>query len=384
MISKKGPDRMRIGIFGGSFDPIHSAHLEIAKQAIGALSLDKLILMVAGISPNKRNAEAAPAGMRLQMARIASKDIPGLEVCDWEAVRGGMNYTAETLDALEEAYPDAEFFLILGSDKVPGLRDWYRYTDIVSRAKIAVVCREGADGSKAGEGRTEDLLLLPISARDLSATEIRRRLSEGLPIAGMVPQSVEDFIYEQGLYFPESIREIQKKLRTALTPDRYSHVCRVMEQAADYAERFGVDPKKARLAALLHDCAKCMDKEEQFALSGEKEYIPAILHAPAGAVIARTEYGIEDPEVLKAIRLHCTGDEGMSDLDMLIFLADMTEHGRDFPSVNDIRDAVWQSLEHGMLVALVYEDQYLRQKNAAIHPAAGRAIRYFKRKESAL
>lgn len=374
---------MRIGVFGGSFDPIHSAHLEIAEQAIGELHLDKLIIMVAGTSPNKPNAEAAPAEMRLKMAGIAAKDIPGLEVCDWEIVRGGMNYTAETLDALETAYPGSEFYLIIGSDKVPGLKGWYRYEDIVSRAKIAVVLREGSDRTGLKE-EAGDLLFLSVSARGISATEIRQRLFSGLPVTGMVPQGVEDFIYEQGFYFPQGIREIQSRLRAALTPDRYSHVCRVMEQAADYAERFGVDPEKARLAALLHDCAKCMDKREQFALSGESEYIPAILHAPAGAVIARTDYGIEDPEVLQAIRLHCTGDEGMSDLDMLIFLADMTEHGRDFPSVNAIRDAVWQSLEHGMLVALVYEDRYLREKNAAIHPAAGRAIQYFKRKESAL
>ncbi|MBR5804611.1 MAG: nicotinate-nucleotide adenylyltransferase [Clostridia bacterium] len=375
---------MRIGIFGGSFDPIHSAHLDIAEQVIGELHLDKLIIMVAGISPNKPASEAAPAEMRLEMARIAAGSIPGLEVCDWETVREGVTYFADTLDSLEAEYPGAEFFLIIGSDKVSGLRDWYRFEDIAARVKIAVVCRKGSDKADLTEEQAEGLQFLPISARDISSTEIRRRLAAGRPITGMVPQDVEDYIYEQGIYFPRDIREIQQKCKAALTPDRYSHVCRVMEQAADYAERFGVNPEKARLAALLHDCAKCMDKEEQFALSGEQEYIPAILHAPAGAVLAETEYGITDPEILQAIRLHCTGDEGMSDLDMLIFLADMTEHGRSFPSVNEIRDAVWQSLEHGMLVALIYEDRYLKQKNAAIHPAAGRAIRYFQRKESAL
>ena len=375
---------MRIGIFGGSFDPIHSAHLEIAEQVIGELHLDKLILMVAGISPNKPNAEAAPAWMRLEMARIAAGGIPGLEVCDWETARDGMNYSAETLEALEKEYPGAEFFLIVGGDKVSGLKGWYRFEDIIARAKIAVICRKGTDTADLTEEQTEDLLYLPISARDISSTEIRQRLAAGRPITGMVPRDVEDFIYEQGVYFPRDIREIQQKCKAALSLDRYGHVCRVMEQAACYAERFGVDPEKARLAALLHDCAKCLDKKEQFALSGESEYIPAILHAPAGAVLARTEYGISDPEILEAIRLHCTADEGMSDLDMLIFLADMTEHGRDFPSVNEIRDAVWQSLEHGMLVALIYEDRYLKEKNAAIHPAAGRAIRYFQRKESAL
>ena len=120
---------MRIGIFGGSFDPIHSAHMEIAEQAIGELHLDKLILMVAGTSPNKRNAGTAPAEMRLEMARIASKDIPGLEVCDLEVTRDGLNYTAETLDTLEAAYPGSEFFLIIGSDKIRGLKGWYRFED---------------------------------------------------------------------------------------------------------------------------------------------------------------------------------------------------------------------------------------------------------------
>ena len=103
---------MRIGVFGGCFDPIHSAHLEIAKQAIRELQLDKLILVVAGTSPNKVHAGTAPAKMRLEMAGIASKDVPGVEVCDWEARQDGLNYTAETLDALEEKYPGSEFFLI--------------------------------------------------------------------------------------------------------------------------------------------------------------------------------------------------------------------------------------------------------------------------------
>ena len=217
---------------------------------------------------------------------------------------------------------------------------------------------------------------------DALETEARERIRSGRPVSGIVPSGAQECIYLEGIYYPETEREHLERLRCELDPERFSHTCRVVRQAALYAERFSIDYRKARTAAMLHDCAKCIDKPTLFLLSGESEFIPPILHAPAGAVIARNRYGITDDEVLRAIRLHCTGDAAMDKLCMAVFLADMTESGRDFPAVDEIRDAVWQSLEYGMLTALRYEMRYLKTKGSVVHPATERALTYYRTKEA--
>lgn len=132
------------------------------------------------------------------------------------------------------------------------------------------------------------------------------------------------------IYTKFNIEEIKEKLNECLTKERYLHSLGVMETAVELARRFNCDVEKAEIAGLLHDCAKCLKKEEMqkymYCLQdGEKQSIKT-WHAPIGAIIAKNEYGIEDDDILSAIRWHTIGKIGMSDFDKIIFIADKIEH----------------------------------------------------------
>jgi len=150
------------------------------------------------------------------------------------------------------------------------------------------------------------------------------------------------------------------------------HTAYVLQTAIELADRFGVNPKKARLAALLHDCCKYKPIEDLLRYADTTPPIPAILHAPAGASYAKEVYGVKDEDVLQAIRLHTTGDANMTDLDRVIYLADMIEPSRTFDGVNEIRSAC--SLKDMMRLALQRSICYIKEKGGAVHPATERAL----------
>ncbi len=374
---------MRIGIFGGTFNPIHSAHLTTARGALTALALDRVLLMVAADPPHKAVAGAVPGSDRLRMARLAADGVPGLAVSDLELRREGKSYTVDTLRALHEAYPGSELFLIVGSDMLQDIPAWREPAELLRLAAIAAVPRGGyaqEDAAAAALLRGDygaRVIPLPLRPPALSSTEIRRRLFAGLPVTGMLPPAVEDEVYDSGLYFPEEVRKMQEKCRLALNIERYRHTMAVVREAARLAERYGVDAGQARIAALLHDCAKCMDKGLLRVLAGDDCDIPAVLHAFAGAVVAQNDYGVRDPAVLRAIRLHSTGEAGMSRLAMLTYLADITEHTRAFPGVAALRAAVEEGLVAGMRHALSHTLARLSDRGLVVHPATERAARYF-------
>ena len=222
--------------------------------------------------------------------------------------------------------------------------------------------------------------LLSAKAEVIASTEIRKRLTAGLPVAGLMPERVEQAVYESGAYFPKDVRELQEKCREALSPKRYSHVCGTMRAAATLAVLWKQDAAKARIAALLHDCAKCLDPLTQEVLSGDESGIAPVYHAFAGAVIAKMEYGVTDETILRAIRLHTTGDWGMTDFDALIYAADLVEPMRDFPGVEEYRKRVSPDIDSFMRYALVRVAQLVEKKGKRAHPASARAIAWYEQK----
>lgn len=171
--------------------------------------------------------------------------------------------------------------------------------------------------------------------------------------------------------------EIVEKLAKTLSPKRLRHSLGVSATAAELAERHGADPAKARLAGLLHDCARGMpsnlllQKAEAFAivLNDVELREPALLHAPVGAKLAGTEYGIDDPEILSAIRWHTTGGPAMGLLDEIIFLADYIEPGRDFAGVDKPRSLALTDLDAALLAVYDQTLIHLVEKRGLIHPA---------------
>ena len=169
---------------------------------------------------------------------------------------------------------------------------------------------------------------------------------------------------------------MKNKLKSALPEKRYLHSIGVCETAVKMAKCYGADENKAYIAGRLHDCAKGLKNEEQIKMCNEygivldeitRACLP-VIHAPLGAEVAKAEYGIEDEEILRAIRLHTTGAPEMTILDKIIYIADMIEPTRSYNGVEELREAAFKNLDEAMLKALQFTLRFNIQKGTVIHP----------------
>ncbi len=189
---------LRIGVFGGTFDPIHHVHLDIARAAREEAGLDRVLFVVAAEPPHKRGATCAPAEDRYRMVERALEGEPGLEASRIEMDREGPSYTVDTLEQLRERCPDAELFLILGVDSLADLPKWRDPDRIRARACILAVPRPGAPEIPAElEGSYRLLHFVP---SPVSSTEVRQRIADGTPLDDLIPAPVKSYILEKGLY----------------------------------------------------------------------------------------------------------------------------------------------------------------------------------------
>lgn len=377
---------MRIGLLGGTFNPIHRAHVQMAEIARDEAELDRVLLMVAADPPHKRVDEDVPARVRYRLAQIAVAGLERIEASDQEMLRGGKSYTLFTLQELTAQYPDAEIFLIIGSDTLSDLPNWYHPEEVLRLAGVLCVPRVGIDQNDAATAQMlkerygARVRLLSAKADVISSTEIRKRLLSGLPVEDMLLPAVAQAVYESGAYFSQEVCRLQRKCRAALSRERYSHVCGTMRAAAQLSVLWQQDAEKAQIAALLHDCAKCLHPLKQEVLSGDETGIAPVYHAFAGAVLAKTEYGITDETILRAIRLHTTGDWGMTDFDALVYVADLIEPTRDFSGVEEYRNRVSADIDGIMRYALLRVSQLIEKKGKRAHPASTRAIAWYEQK----
>ncbi len=201
----------RIGILGGSFDPVHMGHLVIAQDALERLELSELVFVPAAIPPHKQHMQQASPEDRLNMLRLATETDLRFSVSEAELRRGGVSYTIDTVRALSLERPDVEWVLVVGGDTLVDLHTWYKIDELLDLCKVASFLRPGAENDSLErirgkillpEARREELLRNVVEAHrvEISSTEIRMRVAEGLSIRYLVPQEVEMYIYEHGLY----------------------------------------------------------------------------------------------------------------------------------------------------------------------------------------
>lgn len=217
---------MRLGVLGGTFDPIHNGHIAAARAAATALHLDRVLLVPAGRPWHRDDAPVASAQQRLRMTQLAVSDDPVLSACPFDVDRAGDTYAVDLLRDVRAAYPAADLFLIVGQDAFARLDTWRSPDAIKEMAQIAVVTRAASDrtdsgpdvaleaghaeaGDDGGRERTpgtfesaggQGIRYVPLTGFDISATHIRRRCAAREPIGDLVPQQVADFIASNGLY----------------------------------------------------------------------------------------------------------------------------------------------------------------------------------------
>jgi nicotinate-nucleotide adenylyltransferase len=209
---------MKVGILGGTFDPIHLGHLEAASAAGRTLSLDRVLLLPSRTPPHRSTEPRASIFHRFAMAALAASE-RGLLVSDLEVRREGPSYTALTLEALHrEGFAPAQLFFITGSDAFADVGTWYDYPRVLQLANFVVVSRPGAPRVSDLIPNPQSLITNPTGPTvlsveadtpDVSSTDIRRRVGAGEPIDGLVPSSVAGHIRRHHLYVPAPVAAVQ-------------------------------------------------------------------------------------------------------------------------------------------------------------------------------
>ena len=385
---------MKIGVYGGAFNPPHLGHITAARAVFGLLKLDKLLVIPTGHPPHKTLPPGSPAPeQRLEMTRLAMEQAGlggGVEVLDLELRREGNSYTADTLARLREQYPEEELWLLMGTDMFLTLQTWREPERILSLAGVAAFGRTEADTEELFSVQREYLCRTYPQARiftlsipgvvDVSSTELRERLARGEGGSLLAP-AVYGYILREKLYGTAAdlkhlpLERLRPVALSCLDHRRIPHVLGTEQEAARLAERWGADVEKARRAALLHDCTKKLNLPEQLALA-ERFRVPLdemerreikLLHSKTGAGIAEAVFGI-DEEITGAIRWHTTGRGGMTLLEKVLYLADYIEPTRDFSGVEALRRTCYEDLDAGLLLGLEMTIGEMEARNAPIHP----------------
>lgn len=189
----------RIGLFGGSFDPVHLAHLALARQALDQLQLDELRWVPVGHAWQKSRA-MTPAAQRDAMLRLAIEGEPRFVLERCELQRAGPSYTLDTLRELQAATHGAKWYLLIGQDQYRNLHTWHGVDELLQRVTLAVALRPGEPAEADARVRAAPMVALAMPPMDISATEVRRRAAAGRDISALVPSAVAQYIYQQGLY----------------------------------------------------------------------------------------------------------------------------------------------------------------------------------------
>ena len=390
---------MKIGIYGGTFDPPHLGHMEAARAAAAVLELDRLIFVPAKQPPHKQlSAQAAAPEQRLAMTRLMADGLlmPKVaEVSDIELKREGKSYTSDTLREMKKRFPEDELWLLMGTDMFLTLQNWHEAEQIMAMASIAAFARTQSDSGEMmtihGKYLSETygakvcIIQLP-EIREISSTQVREQKSgEGLwkPVWG--------YILQNGLYGID--RDLQKlsddDLRAVsysmIRAKRIAHVQGAELEAVRLARRWGADEEYARRAAILHDCTKYLTLDEQLAvcqrygiaLDDMERGAVKLLHSKTGAALARHVFG-QPEEVCQAICWHTTGKPDMSLLEKILYIADYMEPTRDFEGVERLRELAYKDLDAAVLLGTEMSIEEMTQYGNPIHPNTLAARDYLK------
>ena len=363
---------MKIGVFGGTFNPPHNGHVRLAKAAADELKLDKLLVIPSCIPPHKIAAKLADGQERLEMCRLAFGCDPRFEVSPMELERGSRSYTVETLRELKALYPDSELYFIVGSDMLESFDKWYLWQEILSLSVLCAASREeGYSPELSRFGKlAERFKIITLDPLEVSSTQIRNSTGEVSP--ELLDPKVAAYIREHGLY-DDGLNRYRELLRGKLNPRRLFHSECVSECAGVLAERYGASVEKARLAGLLHDVMKNAPANEQLALMPDITPLELlntkVWHQISGEAFLRQNSIVTDEEILGAVRWHTTGKAGMTLLEKIIYVADFISADRDYKDVEVVRRLAYISLEHAILYTSRYTVNKMVSQDLLLHPA---------------
>ena len=386
---------MKIAIYGGTFNPPHRGHVESLQAVYEQAKPDRVLVIPASIPPHKELAAGSPdAEERLELTRLAFKELPYAEVTDMELTRTGKSYTSDTVAELLRKYPDAELMLAMGTDMFLSFETWHEYRYLIDNVTMLVFARrEGEDEKifKYGEyleskyGAKINYIMhdpLPISSSEIRML-LPRRLGRELLPGAVFARIVKNGDYAAKPDFPW----LREQSYAYLSPKRIPHVQGCEWEAVRLAKRWGESEEDAAEAGILHDITKKLVLSEQLILSEKYGIINdtyetanvKLLHAKTGAALARDLFNISD-RVYSAIRWHTTGKPDMTLLEKIIYMADYIEPNRDFPGVDKLRKLAYEDLDAAMVLGLKMSLEDIRSYGAEPYEVTVSAYEWYKAK----
>ena len=350
---------MNLIIFGGTFDPIHNGHIRISEAA--AKKLNASLIFVPAKSPRWKTPEET-SNQRLEMLKLALKDVSfNYEICEYELnSKDEVNYSIDTVKYLRNIHPNDTLYFLIGADQVNKFGDWKDAKELSKLVKVVFSNRPGIELNNKVIEEYEMVDLEFYESGEVSSSAIREMKSIDLPF------DVLNYIERNRLYYV-------KKLASYLQEKRLNHSIEVANLTYKVAKVNNLGPiEKFFFAALLHDLGKTYKNEDENMISLMEKYYPEYLDLPKfayhqfiGELLAKRDFGINDPEILDAIKFHCTGKANMSPLGMVIYACDKIEPTRDFDSTWLI-DACMKDWKNGFLTTLEDNRKYLLAHNKDI------------------
>jgi nicotinate-nucleotide adenylyltransferase len=367
---------MKIGIFGGTFDPVHMGHIKLAQQAREELLLDKIVFVPNWVQPFKTGQTITSGEHRLAMLKRANQFFPAMEVDRYEIDRKMVSYTIDTLEHYRETNPEADLYFLMGADAFLRIEEWKDSKRLLREYGFVIGNRPGYEDNglpslvvRLQEIYNARIHLLDNPLFDLNSTTLRERVRKGESLAGLVPLKVEEYILNNRLY---GLADIEERIYKEIPEKRKQHTIGVVNTAMKLAEHYGADLYKTRIAALYHDYCKDvgihrLDRYvEEYELCSKYKNQPHLSHGKVAAERIKKELGIEDEDVLNALRYHTTGRKGMSLLEKVIYLADAIEPNRVYPGVEELRERAWVDLDEALLLAINQTISYVEKKGCAL------------------
>ncbi len=382
----------RIGIYGGTFDPVHTGHIQGAQYALSALNLSKLYMIPTCVSPQKTETAASPR-QRYEMLQLSLPGEEAILASDLEILRDGISYTWQTVETLRQRHPGAHLYLILGQDKLQSIDSWKESQYLFRHTTLAVLCRgkgRKEAGERAGILRSQGakVVLLENPVVDISSTDLRRLLQ--FDCAGeYLPAGVGEYMALHGLYCQAcknlSLEELTDRVTGLLNPNRVRHTIGCRDTAAELARLWGADETDAARAGMLHDVTKALPPQLQLHLCrsyGVKldefsQQNPKTLHALTGSLVAQRIFG-ENAAVVSAIESHTTGKADMNTLEKILYVADYMEPNRAFPGVEQLRHLAYTNLDEALQLGLEMTLAMLVEQDREISPGSDQALKYIK------
>ena len=366
---------MKVGLFGGSFNPVHRQHLRIADAVAAHLGLDEVRFIPVFQPAHKAATALLPFEWRCRLLREALKNRPQLRVDTVERDLGGVSYTIRTVRHLRERLPGAVFWLIIGADSLADLPHWREHENLVRDVPLAVVGRPGnADNSLLAHPDSRWVELPPDG---VSSSDIRRRLASGRFPVRLLPPGVAGLIATENFYgcwagaFAAWIPPVRERLR-ALPEGLLEHVEGAAHLAAEYAAEQGIDPRAGFLAGLAHDLFRHLEADEvarlglesPFPLTPLEREEPMLAHGAAAAGFLASLTPEVPRALLQAVRWHTFPRDRAGRLERALVMGDALDPSRGDPILDGLRESVLEPAERFRLVVKYKRERAQRKRRA--------------------